>query len=708
MAAVTGPVLRGALLLFCAVGAMAQAAPESGSTPRSLAESLARGNTEDAQRAHDALFAMGPVALTPLLECLARAEHADSARIAGATERILLRCAGPGREADRRAAAAALRAAIDGALAAAQDSGGGSLAACRQYVRWLGLIGDAGEAEYLVRLAREQALAEEAVNALLRLESESWRDAGAVLFHPEAPRMAEIAARAAGEAGTPGGVALLRVLAEKTSDEAAARAAHEALAKLGAGVDAERLKHGAIALAEDALSALGVRQVVSMIGRGQTAPAAEKFILRRMEEADSRREIGVLLAALCAAQSKKVVPLAISYINDTELHGLCRWVIATAPKEAEEMLRTAYGKSQGGTRAALLEALYQRDADAHRALIEEALDAPDPEPRLVAARLLRLPAEADDALALARSGPGWLRADALRMALDAGHAAVIGGEPAMGAAIFRRVLSANLPQAWNESLEALGACGLREDEPLLRRFEDIGECREAAQVARAVLTARTFPEAEARPMLESLAVRAASDRVAATAAAALEQHGAAQTALPAARGYLLEWWQLGPFSPAEGGPPDDQEIVRAASTREPVTHAGERHAWTRRGASGLPAQVVAHEETVALRVYALGRVPMPVWTPCSIEVLAPGEVALWINGKAVAARERRADILLEPGINSVLLRLDAVCGGCGYGARLLSRRGAPLNLTQAAPPPDIAQDIGINSATLGAMTERSP
>jgi hypothetical protein len=703
-------VSRCGLLFALQCCALAQGVPDSGGAVRQYVAAFAGSDTEMAARAHDALLALGPVALAPLLDAMAQTQHAARPRLAAMTERILLRCAAPGREMDRRAAADALQSAIRLAAENAQpgeNSGEHSSALRRQWVRWLGMVSSAEEAGGLIALCGEQSLAEEAANALFRLDG-SWREAAAPLFNPEAPRMAEIAARAAGEARDRGSIASLRALAEKTGDEPAARAAHEALAKMGAGLPDNRLKHSALTLSDDTARRLGLRQAVASVDLEPPGADAEKITMRLIEQAHSRQEIGVLLAALLGMHSKNAVALAMSYLNDAELHGLCRWLIATAPQEAEDALRKAYAKSHGGTQAALLEALHQRDAASGRALAAEAIHASEPEPRLVAARLLGVPADAGDALSLARSGPGWLRSDALRMALDAGHAAVIRGEAQAGAAVFRTVLHENFPAAWNESLEALGLCGVREDEPLLRRFEDISECRNAAQMALANLLARTFPEGEARPLLEALTARAASDRAAATAAAALEQLGAAQTTLPATRGYILEWRQLGPFAQAEGGPPEDREVLLAATTFAPLEHAGERYAWVSHTARGLPAQVIAHEQSDALRVFAAARVPMPVWTPATIEIVAPGDVSLWLNEKPVALRGKRVDILLEPGNNRMLLRLDAVCGGCGYGARLLTRRGAPLNLTQAAPPPDIAQDVGLDSATLGTITEKNP
>ncbi|MBD3174029.1 MAG: hypothetical protein GF320_02515, partial [Armatimonadia bacterium] len=171
---------------------------------------------------------------------------------------------------------------------------------------------------------------------------------------------------------------------------------------------------------------------------------------------------------------------------------------------------------------------------------------------------------------------------------------------------------------------------------------------------------------------------------------ALEQLGAGAD-LAAQQGFLTDFHIMGPF-PNEGGagfgeayPPE--EIVDLGAT---VTQGGVQLGWEPmevESASGIADLRPLVDPSENVVVYAYTEFDMPEATDAVLKLGSDDGIVAWLNGEKVlavdAARPVRVDqdvaeVRLESGSNSLLLKITQGGGDFGFVARLVDDDGEPV------------------------------
>lgn len=443
---------------------------------------------------------------------------------------------------------------------------------------------------------------------------------------------------------------------------------------------------------------------------------------------DEAREIFRAFSSLCAQQYQirgALIGLSASAPEDAREYALTHLSSAGARRtaidvlaksldeEAVDRLLGAYETAQPAVQSGILEALHRGQSARLEGLLRRAVLSPDPEVRFTALRLSGLEPTEEDLAPLVVQGSPWVQREALRAFLDLAHARAIAGDSAAAASQFRGVVDGPFPAAFRrEALEGLGMLALEQDVDLARGYTTDPELGQTAQVALIRITAAHANTEEAVRSLTQMVRSALDPETLKSAAEALEELGAGTETQAQMQGFLRDWQVLGPV-PREAPQDLAQQFGRESGRKRPAApeFGGVQFDWKAAVASGMPArldlqQVIGPYQEVS--AFAYTEIRIPAWSPITVEILASGSPALWLNGEAVDLQPPanpgsdgafQADTLLRPGVNRMLLSLQQAGPGWEFSLRLLDRQGKPIDMNEQWLPSDGLGGVGLQAGT---------
>lgn len=593
----------------------------------------------------------------------------------------------------------------------------------RDIVYWLSLATDDNDTAAWARLIVDPVLAEDAIAALARMRGEGVKRAllDALASAKGVTRLSIIRALASCDAAE--AVPALTALA-RTEQGDVRWCALDALSVLGVPATAvlplaprtpPRL---AARYAADCL-----RAALVLAERGDHAQAER--LLRGFTDLNARQhQICTALLGLSRLGSPALTRSALGFIGTPGVRATAIEVlVAEKSPNVEQTLLDAYPVTDPSMQAAILRILMRRRSTQATPLIQQALGAAHAEVRVEAARLQGLMPAEGDLWELAQRGAPWIRHEALRLFLDAAWQRAAAGQKDAAREQFTFVLQGMFPtEARCEALNGLERIADPATRPLLERWAKDPDVAEAATCALVAVIGVGEDQAEAQAQLLQLAQETPYESAAAAAVTALAARGVDIVTLLKQRGYVVEWQILGPF-PRDDAAMDavDAQLAKPDQPSASIIHEGATFAWRDAKASGLPAVVDLeaafgpYKQTAA---YAFTRVAQPQWRPAELHVICDDAMVVWVNGEkvhesvmpgALDAAPECVRVILQPGWNSILVRVMQDSGTWGFGVRLVDRRGTAIDLDAQAMPDDGMSGIGVSAETLRpVVTEDAP
>lgn len=598
---------------------------------------------------------------------------------------------------------------------------GTSAAARREAVAWAGQVAVDSQSAALVPLLDNDMLWREALNALMALPSGPKAVLERLNTEASADRQVEYV-RAFGQYGIRETIDPLGEIARKSQNRALAFIALGALAEMGVPpvavvpVPADATPDERAQYAAD-----GLRAAQVLLQQGDTKKAVN--LLRQFGESSGLGyQIRAAMYGLNAAGSDEGARTALGYLTAPRLRSTAQQVLVEARADGvDALLDKAYEVGDPSLKAALLE-VYQRRGHANaQEKIQAALQSEHAELRFVAAALLGQTPNETDLLEQATQGSPATRAMALAAFLDAANARLLAGEHEAAAAQFRVVLERRLgADAERVALEGLGQCGTYEDNDLIADFMGDPATGAAAYAAKARLALKRDDRDAVVKELETIAEVSPYEEGVFAAAEGLAKLGLPSDVYAKREGFLTEWSALGPL------PNDNDKAYGLSYLSEEraegiqiLTWLGQNYQWERIAPTGMPPVLDPRglypdsEKRVA---YLFSRFHLAKPMAAELWLGIGGSFEVWINGKYVVGNaeplvwrkdEHRVPITLNAGINRVLIKLIQRENDWRCSARIVDRRGKPVDLAAQKPAKDGSEGMGVTAGRAAAAVQKA-
>ena len=584
----------------------------------------------------------------------------------------------------------------------------------RLLVRRLGMQAQEADVGVLAGLIQDTELAEEAIDALARMRTEPAVAAlqNAVPGVPDALKLKIIGALSACGART--AVAQLTTLAKDGGTEVR-WAARDALSRLGVFLpDAVTIERDATPRQAARYAQACLRAALYSTEAAERAKA-ERQLLGFIDLYARGYQVRAVLLALARGRSERLVRTALSFVNTPDVRDTAIQVLRDAKVSGvQETLLEAYPVTDPSMQSAILKIMAARNPDAAGEMIAAAAASPHTEVRATAAWLRGNEASDDDLIELLRRGAPWARKEAASHGLAAAGAHADAGDKSRAGALYQAVLEGRFDaDTRRAALAGLERIALPDTRPVIEQYAKEPELAEAASRALVAVIAAQEDGEQAQEELRALAAESPHETASAAALSVLSAKGSQTEEIVEQRGYITGWRVIGPF------PAADLTAVQAqlepAASKDPPATVGvneEEFTWKEVTASGVPSLVDltgVFGDTRQALAYAFVRIAQPQWQPADLWIRAPTECAAWLNGKLIlerpaeagnGSREEQVRVVLQPGINRLLLRVLQDDGPWAYAVRLTDRRGKPVNTGAQRMPDDGATGIGAKADQL--------
>lgn len=643
---------------------------------------------------------LGAAAVEPLAKVFE--EGSQQARITAgqALTRIVHHAGRPGADAERAAVVAAL---------VRLTAPGRSPPLRREAVHLIAFIGSAKEEVEAVELClwdEDRHLAEYARMALERMPGKEAYTAleNAVRRAPDQdrPELIYSLSKKGERSAAPFLLKLVRSRHPKTR-----LAVFEGLARLGAveavpafaeavadakDPDLRRIYNEYLRLADQLVEGGGApqaREVYLSALRGAPADYQRERALHRLAPEGAAEVVDVLIAGL-GDESPRVRGLALRRL---ELLEGARVLAA---------LKRAYEEARDENRAFLLRALADRDREAARAFVDRAAASSNLELKIVALDLsgkLRDPSLAGEYVRLAQSGSAVVRPVALKGYLELADAELASGSKARALEMFGRALEL---AAQNEerarALRGLIAVGDPKAIDLLGPYlQDpvLSQEAAAAHVRFAAAIGAGGDVERAAKHLTTVVDGSFPQDLVLEAARELRRLGRDPQGVARAKGFLLEWWLVGPIQDLDAKgletPYFPEEHVRLDTVE---TIGARRFRWqeykglSRDGRIDLQPVFRRAERVIA---YAFAEIEVASDQDAALHFGSDDGIACWLNGERVHLKnagrtfkldEDRVEARLKMGKNRVLVKVSQRDGDWAFAVRVSDRGGKALDVGQ--------------------------
>ncbi|HLU48138.1 MAG TPA: HEAT repeat domain-containing protein, partial [Planctomycetota bacterium] len=507
-----------------------------------------------------------------------------------------------------------------------------------------------------------------------------------------------------GKKGDPDAAPFLLELASTAADEPVELAIFQALSRLGSadaiapfdkaidkaeGVHRAKLFDEYLRLAEERLEAGDDDAWRAMMRRALASAPLEQQrerALYRLCNPGNFAAIPDLLVGLNDA-GRRVRRLALRRLQD--LRGVT----------ALEALREGYERAEPTVRPLILEALAEIDPESTKDLIQAALDGSEPDLRIAALALSGTvdPTFENEYLARARSDESLVRGLAFRAyvtlaatrleegARDAAftmysNAFEAAREPAERAEALRGLIRTNDPRALDQlqtvlADPAIGAEAAIGYVALSRVLIKSGEHEAAAKHLDVIVRGR-FP-------LETVL----------DAAAALREIGRDPRKGALDRGFVLDWWLVGPIQDNNGRAMTTSFFPEERIQFEEIERIGPRRfRWKKLERLCLDGKVdltVEFRRSQNVIAYAYSEIEVPEARDAVLRLGSDDGVVCWVNEKKVhealgtrsyAVDQDAVPVHLEKGVNRILLKIGQGTGDWAFSLRVTDAGGDPLVL----------------------------
>lgn len=574
---------------------------------------------------------------------------------------------------------------------------------------------------------RDHELGEAAVQALVRIGGDSAVRALAAGLSLAPYRLHPDIARGLGALRAQGAVQALTEHARAAGQGPLMWESLTALSRLGVPPTAAAPRRPDFDRADLVVYAMcGLRAAQELEARGERV-AAENLYLRYMDLYARRMHQRAAIAGLARLASPHLVRQALGYINTPGVRETAvQALIEARGAGINDELEQAYRITDPVTRAALLQVLAAREAEALPALLQEALLSESPELRAAAAAIAGLEIGDDELLELARRGAPWLRGDALDRFLARAEANQARGLDGTAFTQFAAALESGFPaEQQRRALRALARIDLAGARDAIERAINRPELRETAYAALLAWHTGRDPGQRDPEAVRELAARAPNLYAAAHAAEALEAMGL--DAGPFARrwGSFTAWRLLGPFPARQEAPLEKAYFPEQRGDLHDVAeYGGAPFTWRAEEAAGIPAALDLRRRfpgNEAAIVYAATQFVSPDWRQAELRIACSGPFALWFNGERVHAEESarayetdavRVRVRPRPGVNRVMVKTLGRTEDWRVSVRLTDRGGNPIDLDGLrAPFEGLAEPEGVGAradALLPTLADDAP
>lgn len=695
-------MLRAVLLttLFLAFLFSVPAAAGSGEMDDLLA-GLASGERSERDKAASGLADLGAAAVKPLVKLAAGENRTAASAARVALELLVHRAADPGKKNDRAAVAEALLAEVAGSW---------PLTERRRLLRLVSFAGCDSCVPILAGLLHDSGLGDMALFALTRIPG----DGALAALH-----------RALAEASPAQYVGLIHAVAARGNaasagivapfldhgDQAVRIAAIEALGKIPDGSSGPILweivtKEKGAASARAAAAALDLADTLLKAGLEEKAVEIyARFCLAG--PAVHQRCAG--LEGLSRIQGSEMVPMLTRSIqlDIPEFSGTAVDILSRMEgPEVDAALAGLVSRAEGNTGVHLVHAMGRRhgaDAFPH---LKGGLESDDPGVRIAVLEVLGGcggKREIEIVFQAAADRDEKVRAAAVRTCLRIGESLAAGDRVAALDIFLRALEAAEAVPEKTMALQKLGALGDPAAVPVFERFLNEknhllsqAAARGMAPLARKMADDETL-RGQAVGLLRTIVRRADDPGIVRDAASMLRDLGI-EVDVPVRPGYVKHFWLIGPI-PGRSAllgkdlfPVDERPDLKRA-----VRHEGKEYAWRYHpllhihGKLDLIA-VVADQDNAG--VYAYAEVESKTARKACFKIGSDDDVFCWLNGGLVhsfqggrgwSADQDSADVVLEPGTNTILLKVLNGGGDWAVSLRITDRDGNPIDLKQRRP-----------------------
>jgi hypothetical protein len=454
-------------------------------------------------------------------------------------------------------------------------------------------------------------------------------------------------------------------------------------------------------------------------------PAAQGVFLEIVERNTGAWSVRAALEGLANCGYAGLHRVALGYVNDPVLRPVIIALLSQhLSPEGEKALRNSWDNLPPLSQAAVLTILHTRNPEGVAEELRKAASSFHPALRYQAAILQGQTPQESDLWDLASNPPAWMQEEALQAYLALAEARLARGETEEARRQYLQLLEGGMPLSVEQAaIAGLGRVGNPGDKVILEQLSAEKPLRSASESAMVDLATRGGSVEERVEAVSRLSAKEVPQKEMDALVAEVPDPEVRSAMLQRA-GFLPDGLVAGPVSmEAQSGMQQLHFPILPSPTAHAAQYSGQTYPWTSMTSCaagsifdiGRCAQ--AEEGAAGLCAYVVYEIAVPTITGVYLFVQHDDGYALWLNGKFQRAEEAqpsgdpgwsRVSAALEPGVNTIVVKVAQLKSAFTTGLRVTMRDGKPFDLTRQEMPPDPVKPVGVRAREVKSLMENLP